>query len=319
MMSWSASGSYDWSQSVRVVDRLIASTLPAVPRPVVRHFADRYMAGETLADAVATVRSLNELGAVATVDVLGEFVQDVEQCQATADQYVELLDAIAREGLDSTVSIKLSGLGLEIDPDLALDHARRVVETAAGHDNRVRIDMEHSGLTDATLSSYRTLRGEGYDNVGIVLQAYLRRAFDDVRALADLTPNVRLVKGIYIEPPDIAYTEPSLVNRNYLALLRELVDLGCRVAVATHDDALVGEARRLGDELKLDPDRYEFQLLLGVKEGMRDSLIAEGRRVRIYVPYGEAWYGYSLRRLKENPSIAGHIALDVVRGIAGVR
>ena len=304
---------------MRVVDRLIATSLPAIPRPLVRRFADRYMAGETLDDAVAAVRSLNALGAAATVDVLGEFVREAEQCQATADQYVELLDAIAREGLDSTVSIKLSGLGLEIDPAMALDHARRVVTTAAGHGNRVRIDMEHSGLTDSTIDVFRTLRGEGQDNVGIVLQAYLRRTFDDVRALADLTPNVRLVKGIYIEPADIAYTEPELVNRNFLALLRELVDNGCRVAVATHDDALVGEARRLGDELQLEGDRYEFQLLLGVKEQMRDALIAEGRRVRIYVPFGEAWYGYSLRRLKENPSIAGYVARDVVRGLAGMR
>jgi proline dehydrogenase len=304
---------------VRIVDRLIATSLPAVPRPLVRHFADRYMAGETLADAVSTVASLNRIGAAATVDVLGEFVHEAAQCQATADQYVRLLDAIAHDRLDATVSVKLSALGLEIDPDLALEHLRRVVEVAAGHGNRVRIDMEHSGLTDQTLAIYRTLREQGCDNVGIVLQAYLRRTFDDVRALADLTPSVRLVKGIYIEPPELAYTEGALVNRNFIALLRELVDMGCRVAVASHDEALVGEARRLADQRRLGPDRYEFQLLLGVKEPLRDELIAAGHRVRIYVPYGEAWYGYSLRRLKENPSIAGYVARDVVRGLAGRR
>jgi proline dehydrogenase len=177
--------------------------------------------------------------------------------------------------------------------------------------------MEHSGLTDGTLAVYRTLREAGHENVGIVLQAYLRRTFDDVRALADLTPSVRLVKGIYIEPPEIAYTERALINRNFLALLRELVDLGCRVAVATHDEALVGEARRLADQRNLTPDIYEFQLLLGVKEQLRDRLIAAGHRVRIYTPYGEAWYGYSVRRLKENPSIAGYVARDVLRGFAG--
>jgi proline dehydrogenase len=304
---------------VRIVDRLIATSLPAVPRPLVRHFADRYMAGETLADAVSTVASLNRIGAAATVDVLGEFVHEPAQCQATADQYVQLLDAIAHDRLDATVSVKLSALGLEIDPALALGHLRRVVEVAAGHGNRVRIDMEHSGLTDQTLAIYRTLREQGCDNVGIVLQAYLRRTFDDVRALADLTPSVRLVKGIYIEPPELAYTEGALVNRNFIALLRELVDMGCRVAVASHDEALVGEARRLADQRRLGPDRYEFQLLLGVKEPLRDELIAAGHRVRIYVPYGEAWYGYSLRRLKENPSIAGYVARDVVRGLAGRR
>jgi proline dehydrogenase len=304
---------------VRIVDRLIATSLPAVPRPLVRHFADRYMAGETLADAVSTVASLNRIGAAATVDVLGEFVHEPAQCQATADQYVQLLDAIADDRLDATVSVKLSALGLEIDPELALGHLQRVVEVAAGHGNRVRIDMEHSGLTDQTLAIYRTLREQGCDNVGIVLQAYLRRTFDDVRALADLTPSVRLVKGIYIEPPELAYTEGALVNRNFIALLRELVDIGCRVAVASHDEALVGEARRLADQRRLGPDRYEFQLLLGVKEPLRDELIAAGHRVRIYVPYGEAWYGYSLRRLKENPSIAGYVARDVVRGLAGRR
>ena len=302
---------------MRIVDRLIATSLPVVPKPLVRHFADRYMAGETLDDALATVASLNRAGAVATVDVLGEFIHEREQALRTADEYVAVLDAIARERLDSTVSVKLSALGLEFDPDLALELVTRVVEVAAGHGNRVRIDMEHSGLTDATLAVYRTLRERGHDNVGIVLQAYLRRTFDDVRALAELMPSVRLVKGIYIEPPEIAYTERTLVNRNFVALLRDLVDLGCRVAVATHDDALVGEARRIADQRRLTPDRYEFQLLLGVKEQLRDRLIAAGHRVRIYTPYGEAWYGYSLRRLKENPSIAGYVARDVVRGLAG--
>jgi len=302
---------------VRIVDRLIANSLPVVPKPLVRHFADRYMAGETLDDALATVASLNAIGAVATVDVLGEFIHESSQARRTGEEYVALLDAIARDGLDSTVSVKLSALGLEFDPDLALELVTRVVEVAAGHDNRVRIDMEHSGLTDGTLAVYRTLRERGHENVGIVLQAYLRRTFDDVRALADLTPSVRLVKGIYIEPPEIAYTERALINRNFLALLRELVDLGCRVAVATHDEALVGEARRLADQRRLEPDRYEFQLLLGVKEPLRDRLIAAGHRVRIYTPYGEAWYGYSLRRLKENPSIAGYVARDALRGLAG--
>jgi proline dehydrogenase len=302
---------------VRIVDRLIANSLPVVPKPLVRHFADRYMAGETLDDALATVASLNAIGAVATVDVLGEFIHEPAQARRTGDEYVALLDAIARHGLDSTVSVKLSALGLEFDPDLALELVTRVVEVAAGHDNRVRIDMEHSGLTDGTLAVYRTLRERGHENVGIVLQAYLRRTFDDVRALADLKPSVRLVKGIYIEPPEIAYTERALINRNFLALLRELVDLGCRVAVATHDEALVGEARRLADQRRLEPDRYEFQLLLGVKEPLRDRLIAAGHRVRIYTPYGEAWYGYSLRRLKENPSIAGYVARDALRGLAG--
>jgi len=304
---------------VRIVDRLIASSLPAVPRPLVRRFADRYMAGETMQDAIETVRKLNALGAAATVDVLGEFVTDVAQCQTTADQYVQILSAMAADRLDANVSIKLSALGLEIDPALARSLTERVVAAAAEHGNFVRIDMEHSALTDATLGIYRALREAGHDNVGIVLQAYLRRTFDDVRALAELTPSVRLVKGIYIEPAAIAYTERTLVNRNFVALMNELVDRGCRLAVATHDEALVGEARRLVDQRGLTGEQFEFQLLLGVKENLRDALIAAGHRVRIYVPFGEAWYGYSVRRLKENPSIAGYVARDVLRGLAGGR
>jgi proline dehydrogenase len=304
---------------VRIVDRLIATSLPAVPRPLVRRFADRYMAGETMQDAVETVRALNAIGAAATVDVLGEFVHDIGQADRTATQYIEILSAIAREGLDANVSVKLSALGLEIDPELARTHVERVVAAAAEHGNFVRIDMEHSALTDATLDTYRGLRERGHKNVGVVLQAYLRRTFDDVRALAELKPSVRLVKGIYIEPPEIAYTERTLVNRNFVALMNDLVERECRLAVASHDEALVGEARRLADQRNLGADRLEFQLLLGVKENLRDSLIAAGHRVRIYVPYGEAWYGYSVRRLKENPSIAGYVARDVLRGLAGRR
>jgi proline dehydrogenase len=304
---------------VRIVDRLIASSLPAVPRPLVRHFADRYMAGETMGEAIATVRRLNSLGAAATVDVLGEFVTDVAQAKDTAGQYVEILSAIARDGLDASVSIKLSALGLEIDPTLTRSLVEQVVTAAAEQGNFVRIDMEHSALTDATLGVYRALREDGHDNVGIVLQAYLRRTFDDVRALAELKPSVRLVKGIYIEPPEIAYTERSLVNRNFVALMNDLVDRGSRLAVASHDEALVGEARRLVDQRGLTGEQFEFQLLLGVKENLRDALIAAGHRVRIYVPFGEAWYGYSVRRLKENPSIAGYVARDVLRGLAGGR
>jgi proline dehydrogenase len=265
------------------------------------------------------VRRLNSLGAAATVDVLGEFVTDVAQAKHTAGQYVEILSAIARDALDANVSIKLSALGLEIDPALTRALVEQVVTAAAGQGNFVRIDMEHSALTDATLGVYRALREDGHDNVGIVLQAYLRRTFDDVRALAELKPAVRLVKGIYIEPPEIAYTERSLVNRNFVALMNDLVDRGSRLAVATHDEALVGEARRLVDQRGLTGEQFEFQLLLGVKENLRDALIAAGHRVRIYVPFGEAWYGYSVRRLKENPSIAGYVARDVLRGLAGGR
>jgi proline dehydrogenase len=300
---------------VRLFDTLIARSLPAVPRPLVRRFADRYMAGETLDDAVATVRRLNRLGAMATVDVLGEFVHEQQQADAAVEQYLALLDAISRHGLDSHISVKLTALGLEIDRELARAHLLRVVEAAESQGTFVRIDMEDSRHTDTTLAIYRELRDGGHDLVGIVIQAYLRRAMADVRDLRDLVPRVRLVKGIYVEPAAIAFQEPQQINRSYVELLEELLDAGSHVAVATHDESLVTAAQRLARESGLSRDRYEFQLLLGVKEHLRDRLIASGERVRIYVPYGQAWYGYSVRRLKENPSIAGYVARDILGGV----
>ena len=220
---------------MRIADRLIAASLPAVPKPVVRHFADPYMAGETRAEALDTVRGLNATGAAATLDVLGESVTDVAQANATADEYIALLGDVAEAGLNANVSVKLTAFGLEVEPGLALENARRVVEAAAGHGNFVRIDMEHSSVTDQTLDVYRTLRGEGHDNVGIVLQAYLRRTEDDLASLAPLKPSVRLVKGIYVEPVGIAFTDPAEIKREYVGRLEDLFRAGCNVASATHD------------------------------------------------------------------------------------
>lgn len=300
---------------MRLFDSLIARTLPAVPRPVVRHFADRYMAGEKLSDAVDTVRRLNRRGAAATVDVLGEFVTERSQATETVRQYLALLEAIRDSALDSHVSIKLTALGLEIDPQFARENLARVVAAAAEQGTFVRIDMEDSRHTDETLRIYRELREAGNDGVGIVIQSYLRRAMGDVRDLRDLAPRVRLVKGIYVEPAAVAYQDPAQINRSYVDLLEELIDGGSHVAVATHDESLITAAQRIARERGLSRDGYEFQLLLGVKEHLRDRLIGSGERVRIYVPFGEAWYGYSVRRLKENPSIAGYVAKDVLGSV----
>jgi proline dehydrogenase len=300
---------------VRAFDRLVAASLPAVPRVVVRKIADRYIAGETLEDAVATVRGLNALGAMATVDVLGEFISRPEEAEETATQYERALDAIAAGQLDANVSVKLSALGIEIDRALVDRTLARVLRSARRHRIFVRIDMEHSGLIDETLDVYRGLRGAGHDDVGIVIQSYMRRAEADVAALADLTPSVRLVKGIYLEPEDIAYQAMPEINASYLRLLEQLVEQGSYVAIATHDPALLDGALNLIDRRGLGRDRYEFQMLLGVAEEARRKLIADGHRLRVYVPYGRAWYAYSVRRLKENPSIAGYVARDVVRTI----
>jgi proline dehydrogenase len=300
---------------MRIVDRVIAGALPAVPRPLVRRFADRYMAGETLEQAVETVRRLNAGGIMATVDVLGEFVHRPGEADATVVAYERVLDAIAEQGLDANISVKLSALGLEIDRELAAANAARLARSASEREIFMRVDMEHSGLTDATLGVYRGLREAGFERVGIVIQAYLRRSLADLRGLLPQRPNVRLVKGIYVEPRAIAFTDPEVVRRNFVELLEELVASGAYVAVATHDRRLVDESLRLFQRYTLAPDRYEFQMLLGVTEDVRDELVSQGHRMRVYVPFGEAWYGYSVRRLKENPSIAGHVARDVVRSL----
>jgi proline dehydrogenase len=298
---------------VKAVDRLLVATLPAVPRGVVRRIADRYIAGESLEEAMTTVAALNRDGAMATVDVLGEFIRVPQEAQETATEYEHALDAIAARELDANISVKLSALGIELDPALVQETLGRVLATAERHGRFVRIDMEHSGLTDATLDVYRGLREAGRDDVGIVIQAYMRRSAGDLAALAPLTPNVRLVKGIYVEPPDVAFQGMTEVNASYLRLLEQLFDQGSYVGIATHDRALVDAALGIVQARGLERDRYEFQMLLGVAADVGRRLIASGHRLRVYVPYGRAWYAYSVRRLKENPSIAGYVARDVAR------
>jgi proline dehydrogenase len=302
---------------VRVVDRAIAATLPAVPRPVVRHFASRYIAGESLADALRVVRTLNERGICATIDVLGESVRRVDQAQRTAREYEDVMNSLADHGLEAGISVKLSAIGIEVDHELAVRQLESVIRCAARHDRFVRIDMEESRLVDSTLAVYRRMRAAGHENVGVVIQSYLRRALADIRDLAPLAPSVRLVKGIYIEPRRIAYRDMVIVNRNFTLLLEELLAGEGHVGIATHDERLVWEALRLIDKLGVPGDRYEFQMLLGVDPELRDLLVDAGHRMRIYVPFGEAWYEYSIRRLQENPSIAGYVAVDAARALLG--
>ena len=305
---------------MRTFDRAVAASLPLVPRPLVRRFADRYMAGETLEEAVLTVRRLNDQGTMATIDVLGEFIRAPEEAEATATAYERVLDAIAAERLDATISVKLSGLGIEIEQTLADRTLARVLASAERHGIFVRIDMEDSGLTDRTLRLYRSLREAGHEGIGIVLHAYLRRTMDDVHALADLTPSVRVVKGIYIEPEEVAYKDPAAINGNFVRVVDRLLAAGSHVAIATHDRALIDEVLALLERRSVPTERYEFQMLLGVAEDVRRRLASAGHRVRVYVPFGDAWYAYSVRRLKENPSIAGYVARDVMRSfVPGLR
>jgi proline dehydrogenase len=294
-----------------VLSRALARVLPLLPRRVVWWVARRYIAGERLEDAAATVRQLNAGGKIATVDVLGEALSHVDETHEIVAEYRSVLAAFDAGGLDSSVSVKLTALGLELDLDLAREHLEAIVRDAAGRGRFVRIDMEDSSTTDDTLRLYRELRGKGLDNVGIVLQACLRRTQADIAALRELVPNVRIVKGIYIEPEAIAYRDFHEVRAQFLQAVDALLAGGSFVALATHDEHLIVESLRR--TAALDADRYEFQMLLGVRPERGDRLVADGERLRIYVPYGKHWYEYSLRRLQENPQLAGHIARDTLR------
>jgi proline dehydrogenase len=297
---------------VSLVDSAIVRLLPAVPRPVVRKISERYIAGEELDDALRLVRRLNDQGKLATIDVLGEEIAAPDEARAIAAAYRETFEAIERGRLDSNVSIKPTALGLKLGYDLFRSNLLDVVKHAAERDNFVRIDMEDSSTTDDTLRAYRELRDAGHENVGIVLQARLKRTPADLAQLAELRPNVRLCKGIYLERAEIAYRDFDSIRAAFVQSLEELLELGCYVGIATHDEWLLEQGQRLVAARGLGREEYEFQMLLGVRPGLGDELVRSGHRLRIYTPFGRHWYAYSLRRLQENPKIAGYIAADTV-------
>ncbi len=293
--------------------RLVVTTLPLVPKFVVGKVARRYVAGETRADALATARALNGEGAMATLDLLGEEVTEPAKAAAATQEYVQLLDDIAVAGLDCNVSIKPTMLGLKIDEALCRDNVVRIAEAAARHGNFVRLDMEDRTTTDATLRIYRELH-ERLGNVGVVFQAYMRRTLDDIDELPANGTNVRLCKGIYIEPRRDAWKGYETVRHNFLAALEKLLARGVYVGIATHDEFLACAVCAALDRLRVPRERYEFQMLLGVDEELRRILLERGHRLRVYVPYGADWYPYSMRRLRENPEVARHVMRAFLRG-----
>ncbi len=295
-----------------LLNRLLVGTLPLVPQPLVRRVASRYVAGETLDDAVGVVRALNAQGAMATVDVLGEEVRERGKALAAVEEYLRVFAAIERERLDSNVSIKLTLLGLKINESFCRDNAATIAEAARASGNFVRIDMEDSTCTEATLRIYHELHNR-YGNVGAVLQAYMRRTLADIDALPSHGASVRLCKGIYVEPREIAWKGYETVRHNFVRALEKLVARGVYAAIATHDEYLVCAAAAILDREALPRDRYEFQMLLGVDEQLRKILLAAGHRLRVYVPYGRDWYPYSIRRLRENPEVAGHVLKATLR------
>lgn len=294
------------------LNRLVVRTLPLVPKAVVRRIASRYVAGETLEEALALVRSLNAEGCKATLDVLGEDVTRPDETEATVIEYERALADIAARGLDSNISVKLTALGLKLDPAHCRRQFARIVEAAKAHGIFVRIDMEDSPVTEETIRIFFEFL-EVYDRVGIVLQAYLRRSAEDARRIAAVGGNVRVCKGIYVEPPAIAFQDREEIRKSYIELVDLLLSSGSHVGIATHDPLLVERALGVIGRLRLPREAYEFQMLLGVAGTLRRRLVADGRRLRVYVPYGDAWYAYSVRRLKENPAIAGHVVKGLFR------
>jgi proline dehydrogenase len=303
---------------VNPLNGALARALPYVPRAVVRRVASRYVAGETLDAAVTTLRRLNAEGCLATLDVLGEDVVRVSETEETVAEYQRALDAIADHRLDANISVKLTAIGLKLDPALCRSQLRRILEAADARSIFVRIDMEDSSVTEETIRIYEESLRSGH-RVGLVLQAYLRRSRDDARRAAALRANVRVCKGIYIEPPQIAYQGRQEIRENFIALVDALFDGGSPVGIATHDEWVVERALATIERRRLARDAYEFQMLLGVGGDLRRRLVAANHRLRVYVPYGRAWYAYSLRRLKENPAIAGHVLRGLVRRLTGTR
>ncbi len=299
-----------------ILDKAIANSVAVIPRPVVRRISRRYIAGDTLEEAVAVIRDLNARGCVATIDLLGESTESKADAARTLRDYKRVVEVLEEHDLRSGISIKLTGLGLNLSEELCRANLEEIVEYAGARDRFVRVDMEDSPYTSVTLDMVTGLH-ERHGNVGAVIQAYMRRSLEDVNRLAEAGVSVRLCKGIYDEPRRIAYKDFDTVRENYRLLLEELLRGGVYVGIATHDEFLVWHALRLIHQLDVPKDRYEFQMLLGVDEELRGILVGAGHKLRVYVPFGEDWYEYSSRRLKENPKIAGYVARDVVGSLKG--
>lgn len=296
---------------MKVFNSFVVKALAFVPKPLVRRFASRYVAGETLAQALDVVRRLNAEGCMATLDVLGEDVTSLSETDETVEEYSHALERMAAEALDCNISVKLTAIGLKIDPRECRSRFRRILESARARGIFVRIDMEDSSVTEETIRIYSESRAL-YERVGFVLQAYLRRSREDARRAAQAKSNVRVCKGIYVEPPAIAFQDREEIRESFAEMVETLLGAGCYVGIATHDEALVERALATIARLSLPRDAYEFQMLLGVAGDLRRRLVASGHRLRVYVPYGAAWHGYSMRRLKENPAIAGQIVKNLL-------
>jgi len=292
---------------MNLTNRLILSIIQLSPKGLVKPFAMRYIAGERLDDAVRLVRALNSKGLMATLDALGENVSTREESLAAIGACEQILHTINETHLNANLSIKLTQFGLKINEEFCYSNLKRLLEIASTYRNFVRIDMEDSSTTSLTFNLYKRLRTEGFENVGVVIQANMRRTEKDIRGLTPLKANVRLCKGAYIEPESLAFKDGDEIRRNYVKLLKTLLEAQCYVGIATHDDFLINSAYQFIRQMNLKKTDYEFQMLHGVKVRLRDKMVADGHRLRVYVPFGRHWYAYSIRRFKENPQIARYV------------
>lgn len=290
-------------------NKLIAAMLPFMPKRLIWIFSKRYIAGENIDEAMKASKKLNKEGLVVTLDILGEFIETLEEAEKNRNDYMALIDRTEKDGIDGNYSVKPTMFGLLLDKDKCYQYIRAIVEKAASYNNFIRIDMEDSPCTTITIDIYRKLRAEFPNNCGLVVQSYMRRTLQDITDLQDIhteemPQDFRLCKGIYIEPEDVAYKQYEEVNEHFLEDLDFLFKNNNYVGIATHDIPLVKGAYKLIEKYNVPKDKYEFQMLYGVTPELRKSILDKGHKIRVYVPFGEQWFGYSTRRLKENPKMA---------------
>lgn len=297
-------------------NKFIAAVLPYFPKKFIWLFSKSYISGETIDDAMRVSKELNRKKIKVTLDVLGEFIKSLEEAEENKNEYLNLIDVANKEGIDGNFSLKPTSFGLLIDKEVCYRHVREIVEKAASYKGFIRIDMEDSPCTDLEIELFRRLRKEFPANVGLVVQANLKRTLDDLKALSDLNDetfplNFRLCKGIYVEPEAISYKKYEEINMHFLEDLEYIFQNKMYVGIATHDKPLVEGACKLIKKYNVPGNMYEFQMLYGVTPGLRESIVNEGHVMRVYVPYGVKWFGYCTRRLKENPKMAS----DIIKAI----
>ncbi|MCD6092041.1 MAG: proline dehydrogenase family protein [Bacteroidales bacterium] len=293
-------------------NKLIAGILPYMPKKLVWQFSKEYIAGESLEQAIVAAKALNAEGILTTIDVLGEFIENLDEAEVNKKEYLQVIETAEAAKIKGNYSLKPTSFGLLIDKEVTYKHIREIVAKAASFNNFVRIDMEDSPCTDMEIELFRKLKNEFPKNVGLVVQSYMRRTLDDVKNLTDLNAteaplNFRLCKGIYVEPVEVAYKKYEEVNKHFLLSLDYMLEQKMYPSIATHDIPLVEGAYKLLEKYKPAKDKYEFQMLYGVTPSLRKSIMAKGHRMRVYVPFGKDWFGYSTRRLKENPKMASLI------------